>query len=76
MPSTQTKSDTVWMPGLLNLYECAERPAGGRVYRWMVVSRGYRADDGRSSCGKLGVIIIMSATDENAFEGRGLDPAM
>lgn len=48
--------------------------AGGRVYRWSVVSRGYWAVDSRPSCGKRG--LIMRATGEKAFEGRGHDPGM
>lgn len=54
--------------------ECAERPAAGRVYRWMVVSRGYWADDSRPPCRKRG--LIMMATGEKAFEGRGHDLGM
>lgn len=40
----------------------------------LVVSSGYWVDDGRLSCGKPG--LIMSATDEKAFEDRGRDLAM
>jgi len=62
----------VLLQWILNLYECAERSAGGRVHRWMVVSRGNWADDNRLCCGKQE---LMSPTDERAFEGIGHDPA-
>lgn len=52
----------------------SERSAGERVCRWMVVNRGYWADDSRPSCGKQRLII--SATDQKAFEEMGHDPAM
>lgn len=58
----------------LNLYECAERPAGGRVYRCTVVSRGHLAVDSGFFCGKRAS--ILSATGGKDFEGRGHDPSI
>lgn len=73
-PLTKDAVSVVLKSFYLNLYECAERPAGGRVYRWMVVSTGHLAVDSRFSCDKRAPIV--SATGGKAFEGRGHDQSM
>lgn len=56
-PLTKDAGSVVLKWLYLNLYECAERPAGGRVYRCTVVSRGHLAVDSGFFCGKRASIV-------------------
>lgn len=47
------------------LLRALKRPAGGNVYGWKVVSRGYWADGSESSCGKRSP--VMMATGGKCF---------
>lgn len=68
-PLTKDAASVVLKSFYFNLYKCAERPVGGRVYRWTVVCTGHLAVDSRFSCDKRAPIV-------SATGGRGHDLSM